>query len=364
MLLRVPTARPCSGSCSGQVLHAEAESLGAHLLQCPRCATVVESLSAEDTLVEAVQCPRSRRRDARGSHPGPAGTAEGPARDAAAGAIDTPFQKPWGQSTGHALCPPPQGQPEQFGFLAPPQGPDELGWLAHYRVLQLQGEGGMGMVFLAVDSHLQRPVALKLLKPDLARDSGARQRFLREARAMAAVKSDHVVTVHQVGLDNDVPFLAMEFLQGEPLDTWLEGNERPTLAEVLWLGREIAVGLAAAHALGLIHRDIKPGNIWLEALPAGPEGVGSRARVKILDFGLARITRENVHLTETGLIVGTPSYMAPEQARGDKLDARCDLFSLGCILYRLCTGRLPFQGESTMALLTALALDDPKPVAN
>jgi hypothetical protein len=240
-----------------------------------------------------------------------------------------------------------------FRFLNPPVEPDEIGRLAQYRILSVLGQGGMGIVFHAEDVQLQRPVALKLLRPEGAGDLTSRSRLLREARAAAAVKSDHIVTIYQVGMDNDVPFLAMEFLQGESLDSWLARGCRPALPEIYRLGRELALGLAAAHAKGLIHRDVKPTNIWLES-PTG--------RVKLLDFGLVRSDRDPAKLTQSGLVLGTPAYMAPEQARGELLDARCDLFSLGVVLYRLCTGTVPFAGETTMALLTALAVRDPRPV--
>src|SRR5262249_7503656 len=143
-------------------------------------------------------------------------------------------------------------------------------------------------------------------------DPVARQRFLREARAMAAVKHDHIVTIYQVGEDNDTPFLAMELLQGESLEHGLQRCPRPPLAEVLRIGRELAEGLAAAHSLGLIHRDVKPGNVWLEA-PVG--------RIKLLDFGLAQAMTGDTRLTQSGFVAGSPGYIAPEQARGDRLDA-------------------------------------------
>jgi serine/threonine protein kinase len=139
-----------------------------------------------------------------------------------------------------------------------------------------------------------------------------------------------------------------------PLDQWLKTGRKPSVAQVLRIGREIAEGLAAAHERGLIHRDIKPGNIWLDSAHKG--------RVKILDFGLARSGTEDVHLTHSGAIVDTPAYMAPEQARAEKVDARSDLFSLGRVLYKLCTGTMPFAGDTTMALLMSLALDHPKTV--
>ncbi len=189
----------------------------------------------------------------------------------------------------------------------------------------------MGVVYKAEDPRLKRLVAIKVMLPRSAADDSARRRFLREAQAMAAVHHDHVVAIYQVDEDNGVPFLAMEFLQGMPLAQRMKGDPKPNLAQILRIGREIAEGLAAAHDRGLIHRDVKPGNIWLDS--------DHKDRVKILDFGLARVGAEDVHLTRTGVVVGTPAYMSPEQAGGEKVDARTDLFSLGCVLYRLCTGR-------------------------
>jgi serine/threonine protein kinase/Leucine-rich repeat (LRR) protein len=259
--------------------------------------------------------------------------------------------------------------------LAPPQGPGEIGRLAHYRVLRLLGSGGMGVVFQAEDIQLQRLVALKVMKSAVAKNRTARERFVREARAAARLKSDHVVTIHQVGEDRDMVFLAMEFLEGTSLEDWLKQTPRLRVGQAANIGRQIALGLAAAHERGLIHRDIKPGNIWLEK--SDDRGTmndeqktvdssfivhhSSFPRVKLLDFGLAHATDDDKHLTQSGTILGTPAYMAPEQARSEKIDARADLFSLGVVLYRLCTGRLPFRGDNTMSILTSLAVDRPAP---
>jgi serine/threonine protein kinase len=237
--------------------------------------------------------------------------------------------------------------------FAPPQAPGELGRLGGYRVLKVLGTGGMGMVYQAEDVHLQRSVALKVMKPELAKNATARERFLREARAAAKLKSDHVVHIYQVGEERQTVYLAMEFLEGLSLDDWLKKGRTPTPAQAVRIGRQIALGLVDAHACGLIHRDIKPGNIWLDSRHQG--------RVKLLDFGLARGDTDEVHLTQSGAIVGTPAYMAPEQARGERVDHRADLFSLGVVLYRLTTGRLPFRGDNTMSILTSLALDAPTP---
>jgi tRNA A-37 threonylcarbamoyl transferase component Bud32 len=241
---------------------------------------------------------------------------------------------------------------ERLGFLTPPLRGDELGRLADFRVLQLIGQGGMGIVFRAEDTRLNRVVALKVMQPRFASDTTTRQRFLREARAMAAIKSDHVVTIYEVGVANELPFLAMEFLEGEALDSLQKKVGRLPLSQVVQIGKETGHGLAAAHARGLVHRDIKPSNLWLEA-PTG--------RVKILDFGLARVSSEACQLSQVGLIVGTPAFMAPEQARGEAVDCRADLFSLGCVLYWLCTGQRPFKGTDVLSTLTALATEQPEP---
>jgi hypothetical protein len=235
-------------------------------------------------------------------------------------------------------------------FLAPPRACDELGRLGSYRVLNVLGHGGMGVVFKAEDPRLKRLVALKAMLPSVAANASAGQRFLREAQAMAAVKHDHVATIYQVDEESGVPFLAMEFLAGEPLEGRLGRDGKLPLPEVLRIGREIAEGLDAAHATGLTHRDVKPANVWLEA---------PRGRVKILDFGLARATSQDAVLTQQGMIVGTPAYMAPEQARGEKVDARSDLFSLGCVLYRMLTGQMAFHGKDILSTLLAVGSHQP-----
>ena len=171
-------------------------------------------------------------------------------------------------------------EPISYAFLEKAEAPGELGRLGHYRVLSLLGRGGMGMVFHAEDLNLRRSVALKVLSPALCGEVESRQRFLREARATAALRNDHIVTIYQVGQEKDVPFLAMEFLKGDSLDAWLARGTKPTLAEALRIGREIADGLAAAHEAGMIHRDIKPANIWLEdrATGRGSDSVAAATR--------------------------------------------------------------------------------------
>jgi serine/threonine protein kinase len=343
-----PDAQQLAAYGLGCLDEADAASVHDHLETCEECRAAVEAL-ADDTLAALVRAAAGR---------------VGSSAEAATVAPDS------------APSPSPSGPTaETFAFLAPSQEPGEIGRLGPYRILKVLGAGGMGVVFQAKDPQLDRLVALKTLLPGLAAGPEARRRFEREARAAAALKHDHVVTIHQVGEDRGVPFLAMEFLEGEPLDERLKRQGRLPVGEVLRIGREIAEGLAAAHERGLIHRDIKPGNIWLETRPAGgqtfPSAGGQKAdskvcptaatRVKILDFGLARPAADPAGVTQMGAILGTPAYMAPEQSRALGVDHRSDLFSLGCVLYRMCTGQLPFKGTDPISVVTALALDNPRP---
>lgn len=247
----------------------------------------------------------------------------------------------------------------EYSFLSPPQAKDEIGRLGGYRVLGVLGRGGMGVVFRAEDVGLERHVALKVILPQFAGNNDDRARFQREAKAQAKVDHDHVASIYQVGEDRGVLFLAMPLLNGRTLADELKENPRPAFAELLRIGREAAEGLAAAHEKGLVHRDVKPANLWLE---------GTRRRVKVLDFGLARtMAVQNAvgdpTLTQTGALLGTPAYMSLEQALGQKVDARTDLFSLGVILYEMATGVRPYQGDSFGALAVALATDTPQPVS-
>ena len=251
-----------------------------------------------------------------------------------------------------AAASPHAGAPVGPNF-GPPAAAGEVGVLGPYRVLKQLGAGGMGAVYLALDPRLDRKLALKVMLPEFAADTAAKERFLREARAAARITHDNVVTVYEADERDRVPYIAMQFLQGYPLDQYLKTKGAPALPHVIRIARETALGLAAAHALGLVHRDIKPANLWLEA----PNG-----RVKVLDFGLAKAVGSDAELTKSGAVMGTPAYMSPEQGRGAKVDARTDLFSLGAVLYRLCAGKNPFAGPNVMAVLMALGSDDPTPV--
>lgn len=224
--------------------------------------------------------------------------------------------------------------------------------LGHYEVIGLIGRGGMGVVLKALDTRLQRVVALKLLAPALAASDTSRRRFLREARAAAAIKDEHVVAIYAVEEVDGLPFLAMEYVEGCSLQEQLARSGPLPWPEVARIGRQAALGLAAAHEQGLIHRDVKPSNILIEA---------SSGRVKITDLGLARAV-DGSDLTASGALVGTPEYMAPEQACGEAVDHRADLFSLGSVLYALCTGESPFRANHAAAALRRVDDARPRPI--
>jgi hypothetical protein len=314
----------------------ETEALACHLERCGRCAATAQSLAAEDTLVAAARAPAAAAEDGEDS--------------VVAALIARLSGLPAAPDSGWPDEAEAPAGPDLMGMLSPPREAGELGRLGPYRVLRVLGAGGMGVVFQAEDRALRRLVALKTLKPDLADSGAARHRFLREAQAAAAVTHDHVVTIHQVGEHHGVPYLAMQLLCGESLERRLrraEAGEEPLpLAEVVRVGREIAQGLAAAHECGLVHRDVKPANVWLE------EGTG---RVKLLDFGLSRALDEETFLTEPGTVAGTPAYLAPEVLTGLAVDGRCDLFSLGCVLYRMLTGLMPSRAPARLRTVPGTA---------
>ena len=238
-----------------------------------------------------------------------------------------------------------------FPFFAPPQSPDEIGRFGDYRVFAKLGEGGMGYVFRAEDQVLKRTVALKVMRLEIAQKPLAAERFLREARAAAGLKSDHIITIYQVGQVNGVPYLASEFLEGTNLDDWMKKQGRGVpLAQAMRIVRDTLRGLASAHQKGLIHRDIKPANLWLEK--------GS-ARVKLLDFGLTRSADGDMRLTADGAVVGTPAYMSPEQAVGKPVDVRSDLFSVGTVMYTLLAGQNPFSRGEVLETLRAVCFEVP-----
>ncbi len=245
----------------------------------------------------------------------------------------------------------PSSQPIKLDFLSPPSHPELLGRLDRYEIEQVIGRGGMGIVLKGFDTELNRPVAIKVLAPHLAYSGAARQRFAREARAAASIVHEHVVAIHDVKSEQDAPYLVMQYVHGRSLQERVEQEGPLAAAEVLRIGVQAAAGLAAAHAQGVIHRDVKPANILLA------DGV---ERAMLTDFGLARAA-DDATLTHSGIIAGTPHYMSPEQARGAPVDARSDLFSLGAVLYFMATGHPPFRADQAMAILHRICHDRHRP---
>jgi Tol biopolymer transport system component/tRNA A-37 threonylcarbamoyl transferase component Bud32 len=243
--------------------------------------------------------------------------------------------------------------------------------IAHYEIVEKLGEGGMGVVYKARDSHLDRFVAIKVLPPEKVADAERKRRFVQEARSASALNHPNIITIHDIACDNGLDFIAMEYVPGKALNQVI-GRRGLPLAEALKYAVQIADALAAAHAAGIIHRDLKPANVMVSTA-AERNGV-----IKVLDFGLAKLTdkadssdREftgSVHQDDTpasgeGSIVGTVSYMSPEQAEGKKVDARSDIFSFGALLYEVVTGRRAFQGDSTLSTLSAVLREEPKPAS-
>ncbi|MBA3314127.1 MAG: protein kinase [Planctomycetaceae bacterium] len=230
--------------------------------------------------------------------------------------------------------------------------PRMLGRFGGYEIVGVVGCGGMGVVLKGYEPALDRYVAIKVLAPHLSTSGAARKRFAREARAAAAVLHENVVAIHRVAEANGLPYLVMPYLAGESLQKRLDERGALELVEVLRIARQVAAGLAAAHAQGLVHRDIKPANVLLD------NGV---ERVVLTDFGLARAA-DDASLTRSGVIAGTPQYMSPEQARGEAVDHRSDLFSLGSMMYVMCTGRLPFRAETAYGVLRRISETHPHPL--
>jgi hypothetical protein len=334
----MPASADCPGMECWQALFRDAlppderERWARHLESCPRCQ---ERLDQPREVDEAL-----RRRGRRVGDPTLA-----------------PHDPAWSQflerlHAGRSAVRVGPVEPADLYFLRPDDRPGLLGTLGPYEVREVLGQGGMGVVLKAFDPALHRLVAIKVLAPALAGSATARRRFTREAQAAAAICHDHVVAVHGVHEADGLPYLVMQYVPGESLQERLDRAGPLEVTEVVRIGLQAASGLAAAHAQGLIHRDVKPANILLE------DGL---SRVKVTDFGLARMA-DDIGLTQAGVVAGTPEYMAPEQARGEQVDHRADLFSLGSVLYACCTGRPPFRGSTPLAVLRQVSDEAPRPV--
>jgi WD40 repeat protein len=331
---------PCPGPADLQALLRQALSaeengrLAEHLDTCRTCQQALEALAAGGETLSLAQRRRLRR---------------WPALEGALRRAVEELEADFSRADRRAEA---RGEDYSLSFLSPSPERASLGRLGAYEVTEVIGRGGMGVVLKAFDPSLRRFVAIKVLAPQLATSVAARRRFAREGRAAAAVSHEHVVTVHGVDEANGLPYLVMEYVTGISLQDRLDATGPLGLEEVLRIGMQAAAGLSAAHAQGLVHRDVKPANILLE------NGV---ERVKLTDFGLARAA-DDASLTQSGVVAGTPQYMAPEQARGEPLDHRADLFSLGSVLYAMCTGRPPFRASSTMAVLRRVSEETPRAV--
>jgi serine/threonine protein kinase len=314
----------------------EQEELGRHIEQCDACRRRLEELAGDVSVVTDIVGDTRQNADDTPQLEGVIDKllAEGP------------------DQTITSVCDESNERDSSLDFLDPTDHPDHLGRLGSYEIAGVIGRGGMGVVLRGMDARLDRPVAIKVLHRHLLCDGVARKRFFREAKAAAAVTHDHVVTIHAVDEAKGIPFLVMEYVAGVSLDERIKRDGTLTLEEILRIGMQTASGLSAAHAQGLVHRDIKPSNILLE------NGV---ERVKITDFGLARIVHD-AQITQSNVVAGTPEYMSPEQAQGDPLDHRSDLFSLGCLLYAMCTGRSPFRGSSTIHAIRRVCDDTPRSI--
>jgi WD40 repeat protein len=306
---------------------ADDHELTAHLDACPNCQQAIEDLARGNTPL-----------------PFPPLISEPPVEDTALHRVMDELKDN-----------PAEGGPDEeftLDFLTPSERPGSIGRFGKYEVEQVVGRGGMGIVLKALDPELNRIVAIKVIAPQFAASGSMRRRFKREARAVGAICHDHVVTIHEVDTSGPLPYLVMQYVPGPSLQERLDGSGPLELKEILRIGSQAASGLAAAHAHGLIHRDVKPANILLE---------DDMERVKLTDFGLAR-TMDDVRITQTAVLAGTPQYMAPEQARGELLDPRADLFSLGCVLYAMCVGRPPFRAAAPLVVMKRVCEEKPRPI--
>ena len=307
---------------------AEERAITLHLSECDSCRQQLEALAADEgTWTRAAGCLSGSEQPGRGA-PGPGCS---PVNTSDDDTFDADFA---------------------VQFLSPSNSADSIGRLGDIDIREFIGRGAMGVVLKGWQQELNRFVAVKVMSPYLAVSGAARRRFEREAQAAAAILHPNVMPIHSVSSTARLPYLVMPYLACESLQQRLDREGSLPLIEQLRIAVQVARGLAAAHAQGLVHRDVKPANILLE------RGVD---RVMLTDFGLARAV-DDASLTRSGVIAGTPQYMSPEQARGDAIDQRSDLFSFGSVMYAMAAGRAPFRAESSYGILRRLCETSPRPV--
>ena len=342
-----PDQSVLSALLAGSLPGPDAALVSEHLDSCATCQTTIEQLADGANLLEDIGQKLGGRQEPDSSR-----------LQQVVDNLRDPNRTLGGQRDQTSFAEMAQDRTELRG-LRPASHPDQIGRLGDYEVFKVAGRGGMGTVLLARDPTLNRQVAIKVLASHLARNDTARKRFLREARSAAAISHPNVVTILNVAETDDphgsgiqVPILVMEYVDGETVADRIKRDGRLDIRTVIRIGAQIASGLAEAHAQGVIHRDIKPSNILLGR---------NSTRTKITDFGLARAAND-ASLTRTGVLAGTPAYMSPEQTQGSPVDDRSDLFSLGSLLYAMCTGDSPFNDKSTIACIDRVYRETPVPL--
>lgn len=314
-------------SLNDSLSEAEEELLSAHLCECNACQTELETLAGHPTAWRQVGTTL------KAAHSSVTLAASDVSSDRQAEEYDAAIDF-------------------SVEYLEPSSAPDSIGCLGDIEIQEVIGHGGMGVVLKGFQPELKRLVAVKVLAPQLSVGAASRKRFAREAQATAAILHPNVMPILSVNSSGRLPYIVMPFVPCESLQQRIDRTGQMELLDILRIGMQTANGLAAAHAQGLVHRDVKPANILLES---GVE------KVMLTDFGLARAIDDS-SITRTGVIAGTPLYMSPEQSRGEAVDARSDLFSLGSVLYTLATGRMPFRAESTYGILRRLTDEKHRPL--
>ena len=324
---------------SEQLTELQEERLAEHLENCPQCRERLEVLASGDESWKKIE--NALRNETTGQHL--AGGQRSTLIPVNQSVVDRP----------HSIGVDIDTADFAIDFLTPSENSDALGQLNNIEIRAIIGHGGNGIVLKGFQEELQRLVAVKVMAPQLATSAAARKRFAREAQATAAIVHPSVMPILTVHSEGQLPYLVMPYVDCESLQDRIDREGALPLLDILRIGHQVAKGLAAAHSQGLVHRDVKPANILLE------RGVD---RVMLTDFGLARAVDDGT-LTRTGLIAGTPQYMSPEQAGGEAVDTRSDLFSLGSVVYAMCTGRPPFRAETTYGILKRVIDEEPRAIA-